>query len=276
MTSLKISQSCGVADDLRKYIKKEATVPDVTYPFDPSGVAATNLVTDELRTLTEINSAPYRIFIPSHAPFYLNNLLLEHINVQGVVTELHEGIDYYPVLPYMAASRSIGQSIYGGLSIISTLPQGTVRLSKYQTLGGTWVADANYVYEQLLSSVYNNRTTWWDRLTNVQQIFPPMDHDHVADDIEGHQALLAKLDEIREAILTQPNTVPQLLAKFLAHIEEEGNVHSLHKNDIGLGFVENLPFATDQEVLELKEENRYISLRQVVLLLKFHNLITTP
>ena len=250
-------------------------MPEVQYPFDPSGTASTNLVTGELRTLTEVNAAPYRIFIPSHAPFYLNNLLLEHINEQGVATTLVEGIDYYPVLPYMAASRSIGQSIYGGLSIISTLAQGVVRL-QYQTLGGSWTADPDYVYNQLLTSVYNNRTTWWDRLTNVQQIFPPMDHEHVADDIEGHQALLEKLDTIREAILNQPNTIPELLAKFLAHIEEEGNVHNLHKNDIDLGHVENLPFATDQEVLELKEENRYISLRQVVLLLKFHNLITIP
>ena len=250
-------------------------MPEVQYPFDPTGSAATNLVTGELRTLTEVNAAPYRILIPSHAPFYLNNLLLEHINEQGIATPMTEGVDYYPVLPYMAASRSIGQPIYGGLSIISTLPQGIMRV-QYQTLGGTWTADADYVYEQLLSSVYNNRTTWWDRLTNVQDLFPPMDHEHVADDIEGHQALLAKLDTIREAILNQPTTVPDLLLKFQAHIAEEGNVHKLHKNDIDLGHVENLPFATDQEVLELKEENRYISLRQVVLLLKFHGLIQTP
>ena len=118
--------------------------------------------------------------------------------------------------------------------------------------------------------------TWWDRLSNVQDLFPPMDHEHVMDDIEGHVSLLAKLDEIRAAILNQPTTVPDLLLKFQAHIAEQGNVHELHKNDIDLGHVENLPFATDQEVIELKEENRYISLRQVILLLKFHNLIQTP
>ncbi len=250
-------------------------MPEVTYPFDPSGSAPTNLVTGELRTLTEVNAAPYRILIPSYAPFYLNNLLLEHINELGVATPMVEGIDYYPDLPYMAASRSIGQSIYGGLSIISTLPQGVMRV-QYQTLGGQWCADASYVYEQLLTSVYNNRMTWWDRLSNVQDLFPPMDHEHVMDDIEGHVSLLAKLDEIRAAILNQPTTVPDLLLKFQAHIAEQGNVHELHKNDIDLGHVENLPFATDQEVIELKEENRYISLRQVILLLKFHNLIQVP
>ena len=250
-------------------------MPDVLYPFDPTGSASSNLIKGELRTLTEVNAAPYRILIPSLAPFYLNNLVLEHIDQQGVHTPMVEGIDYYPVLPYMAASRSIGQAIYGGLAMISLLPQGVMSVD-YQTLGGQWVADSGYVYEQLLSSVYNNRTTWWDRLTNVQDLFPPMDHSHVADDIEGHHDLLAKLEEIRAAILNQPTTVPDLLTKFQAHIEEEGNVHKLTAADIDLGYVKNVPFATDQEVLELQTEERYISLRQVVLLLNNLGLVPRP
>lgn len=250
-------------------------MPEVQYPFDPTGSASTNLITGELRTLTEVNAAPYRIFIPSLAPFYLNNLLLEHINQEGVATPMVEGIDYYPCLPYMAATRSIGQPIYGGLSFISTLPQGVIRL-QYQTLGGQWTADSGYVYEQLLASVYNNRTTWWDRLTNVQDLFPPMDHEHVMDDIEGHQALLAKLDVIRDAILNQPTTVPDLLLKFLDHIAQEGNVHKLTKTDIGLEYIKNVPFATDQEVLELHDVERYVSLRQIVLLLNMLGLNPHP
>lgn len=254
---------------------KGAVVPETIYPFDPTGSAESNRVTGELRTLTEVNAAPYRIFIPDFAPFYLTNLLLEHIDQQGTTKELIEGVDYYCVLPYMAASRSLGRPIYGGLSIISTLPQGTVRL-QYQTLGGEWVADRAYVYEQLLGSVYNNRTTWWDNLTNVQQLFPPTDHEHIADDIEGHHAMIEALSGIREAILTQPTAIPDLLQHFQAHIHEEGNVHKLNKSDIGLGYVQNLEFATDQEVFEHVEEERYISLRQVILLLKSLGVIVGP
>ena len=234
-----------------------------SYPFDTTGLAPSNLVQNELHTLTEVNSAPYRILIPSFAPFYLHNLLVEHIGTTGTPTPLTEGVDYYCVLPYMAASRSVGKSLYGGLAFISDLVQGTIRL-KYQTLGGSWCADKNYVYEQLLSAHYNRRTTWWDTLTNVQETFPPTDHDHNAEDIEGHTELLAKLDEIRTAILQSPNLVP---AQYLAHLMAKGNVHDLNKSDLGLGDVSNLPLATDQEVLSRIPSDKYVTLRQILMLL---------
>lgn len=234
-----------------------------SYPFDTTGLAPSNLVQNELHTLTEVNSAPYRILIPSFAPFYLHNLRVEYIGTTGEVRVLNEGVDYYCVLPYMTASRSVGKSLYGGLAFNSNLVQGTIRL-QYQTLGGSWCADRNYVYEQLLSAHYNRRTTWWDSVTNVQDTFPPTDHNHDVGDVEGHTELLAKLDQIRVAILQSPNLVP---AQYLAHILEKGNAHDLNKSDIGLGEVSNLPLATDEEVLSRIPSDKYVTLRQILLLL---------
>lgn len=238
-------------------------MPAVSYPFDTTGTAESNLVTGEIHRVTEINSAPYRIIIPKFAPFYLHNLALYHVSPLGVKTELTEGVEYYPVLSYVAASRSTGRPVYGGLSIITELAEGDIEI-EYQTLGGIWVADRDYVYEQLLLSQYNKRMTWWDNITNVQQIFPPTDHGLPAGDIEGHTSLLAKLEEIRQALLVAPTSVPK---SFAQHMLSQGNVHGLSKIDLELDEVENLPMATDMEVVTRQPLNKYVTLRQILMLL---------
>lgn len=238
-------------------------MPTVSYPFDTTGVAATNLVENELHTVTEVNAAPYRIVIPDCAPFYLHNLVFEHINDQGVARELIEGVDYYPALPYMAAARSTGRGVYGGLALISTLVDGTVRLTKYQTVGGPWVADVKYAYERLLESVYNTRTTWWDNITNVQDLFPAAEHQDSVWNVEGHLELIAKLEQIREAILATPNQA----GVFAAHMLREDNPHNMSAAQLDLGEIENLPMATDQEVLNRVSVNKYVTLRQILMLL---------
>ena len=51
---------------------------DPVLPFDPTGLASTNYVEDEVHTLTEINDATYRLIVPTFAPFYLDNFKFVH------------------------------------------------------------------------------------------------------------------------------------------------------------------------------------------------------
>lgn len=238
-------------------------MPEITYPFDTTGVAPSNLIMGELHTLTEVNSAPYRILIPEFAPFYLHNLRVDHVTIAGVTRLLNEGEDYYPALPYMAAQRSTGRAVYGGVSMISDLPQGTIRL-QYQTIGGEWVADRDHVYNMLLSMAYNERLAWWDRLSNVQAIFPPTEHTNQAIDIAGHETLLEAVTGIINAILTRTDNAP---ASYVAHLLAQGNVHGLTATNLNLGNVANLPMATDQEVLTRTSVEKYVTLRQILMLL---------
>ena len=236
---------------------------DPTYPLDTTGTASSNLVTGERHTLTEINSATQRILIPTFSPFYLRNFVLGHVATDGTLTPMVEGSDYYFVLPYMVASRSVGQPVYGGIAINTLLTQGSVELT-YQTLGGPWCADVAYVYERLLEAVYNARTTWWDTLTNVQDVFPPTAHSLPVSDIDGITDLIEKMEAIRLAILENPSTIPPAL---LAHVLATGNPHGLTKVDIGLSNVQNLEYATDEEVLAKASLDKVVTLRQILLLL---------
>lgn len=235
------------------------------YPEDLTGLAASNLVTGEVHLLTELNDDAYRILIPTFAPFYLHNLLLEHVDEMGVVTPLLETMDYYPCLQYMAATRSTGIPVYGGLQMNNRLTNGSIRL-RYQTVGGQWCADVNYVYNRLLESVYNWRTTWWDSITNVQQLFPPTQHEHPLPGVEGFQLLLEAVQGLEAAIRSNQYDLSQRLT---THINDNSK-HFPSPSDIGLGNIVNLPMATDQEVMEHRPLDKYVTLRQILMLMNIN------
>ena len=99
------------------------------YPLDTTGVSTTNKIQDEEQFLTEANFKDYRYVIPDFSPFYLNNLIVIHVQTDGSKKVLTEGIDFYPALQYVAATRSIGREIWGGISFTNKNIQGTVLLT---------------------------------------------------------------------------------------------------------------------------------------------------
>ena len=173
---------------------------DVSYPLDTTGISPDNLVPNELHTVTEVNATTYNLLVPVFAPFYIDNLKIEHVLMDGTIRELVPDFDYYPALPYIGASGSIGKMIYGAVSINTTLANGTIRFT-YQTLGGDWCADRDYVLEALANKVYNPRTTVWDIITNKQQLFPPINHDQNLDYVYDSGEMINGLNEIADAIL---------------------------------------------------------------------------
>lgn len=231
-------------------------MPDVTYPLDTTGISLGNLVTNEAHTLTEINSSTYNLIIPKFAPFYIDNFKLRHIDDTGVVSILNEGEHYNFALTYLGGSRSIGKAIYGGISIIDTLVNGYIEID-YQTLGGEWVADTQYVLTTLAEMVYNPRVTVWDVVTNIQAIFPPINHDNNFDYVYGQAELIAKLSEIVDAIVNSANSNIPLLENIL-------NTIKVTRTTLGLDQIVDLPLATNAEVAGKQALDKYITLKQVV------------
>lgn len=172
------------------------------YNFDPTGSLPANLIADELHTLTEVNDATHRIIIPEFGPFYTNNFSLKYNDgVNGDVI-LQEGIDFVFCLPYLAASRSIGSMVYGGISFNYNAMNGIIKQT-YQTIGGSWIADPEYVYNKLIDIAYNPRVTVWDIITNVQQTFPPVNHDQSLDYVYDYGDIILRMQAIADAITNQ-------------------------------------------------------------------------
>jgi phage-related tail fiber protein len=234
-----------------------------SYPLDTTGLSPGNLVTSEVHTLTEINSAPYRILIPVFAPFYLDNFILTHTDTIGNVTTLIADVDYYHCLPYIGASRSTGKMLYGGLTINNSLIEGTLRAT-YQTVGGDWTADAGYVRERLIEYVYNPRLTLWDVVTDKPNQFPPTPHTQPSDTVFGQQALIEAIDRIATTIATPPAAPSNNPVSASLHPARTDNPHYVTKAQIGLGLVENRAIATDLEVSSLTPSDKYVTLSQVI------------
>ena len=233
-------------------------MPNIQYPLDTTGLANINLITDELHTLTEVNNSTYRILIPKFAPFYLDNFEIKHTDSVGNTIVLIEGIDYHLCLPYIGATRSIGKMLYGAISINTAFLNGVLKIT-YQTLGGDWIADIDYVLEALSEHIYNPRTTVWDIVTNKTNTFPPINHDQSLDYVVGHQELINAINDLADIVAISPNPDPPIIR----HLVDINNPHDTTKYQVGLGNVENLPLATDQEVLDLSPVDKYVTLKQL-------------
>lgn len=228
------------------------------YPLDPTGLSPGNLITDEVHVLTEVNSDQYRILIPVFAPFHLDNFSLKHVTSTGDVVVLQPDVDYYFCLPYIGASRSIGKMIYGAVSINTQLIEGVLQVS-YQTLGGEWVGDPNFVRERLAELIYNPRVTVWDVVTNKPNQFPPINHQQDFNTVYGQQELIAAVNGVAAQIAAGPNpTVP-----VVRHLTDTENPHETTAAQVGLGDVVNLPMASDQECDDLADVQKYITLSQL-------------
>lgn len=173
------------------------------YPFDPTGTATSNLITNEQQPVQSFNYENFYLIVPQLAPFFTTNLQIQYSDPLTPLKTLVEGVDYNLVLPYWGATRSIGLPVYGGILIQNTTYTGTVSL-QYQTMGGIWVADRSYVLTNLAQQLYNPRSVIWDVLTNVQQIFPPINHDLDISNVYGLDTLLQKLDDIAASIANRP------------------------------------------------------------------------
>lgn len=182
---------------------------EVSYPYDVTGMASTNLISREPHVLTEINSASKRTIIPMFAPFYQDNFLLEYRDNNGVYSPLVVGEDYDFSFMFIGASVSVGKKLYGGITVHRDFLNGMI-YPTYQTLGGGWVGNRNLILENLASLIYNPRIASWEQITDIQEVFPPLPHQQPLETLKGLEDLLVKFDDIVNAVAANPGSSLQL------------------------------------------------------------------
>ena len=173
------------------------------YPFDPTGVASTNLISGEEQAIQAVNFKDSYLIIPDVAPFYGDSIVVKYTDTVSTLKTLVEGIDYSLVLPYWVATKSIGKLIYGGIIIFNTSLTGTISLD-YQTIGGQWASNSSEALVKLTEEIYNPRTVVWDVLVSIQTTFPPFDHTESVQNIFGMDLLTSKLSSVMGTIAANP------------------------------------------------------------------------
>lgn len=211
------------------------------YVFDQTGVLPDNLITGEQHVLTDLNYRDQFFVIPEKAPFFTNNLVVELIT-QVDRRVLTIGVDYSLVLPNMSAIRSIGMALYGGIIFHNQFMDGIVSLD-YQTIGGIWCNGRANAVNILAQQLYNPRTVYWDQVSGITDVFPPIDHNQSLESVTGLEGLLTSIDSISESILNRTDN-------NVTHLLDLDNPHNVTKEQIGLDKVPNYPVADITQSLE--------------------------
>lgn len=213
----------------------------VSYPFDASGILQTNRVLGEQHAVTENNFRNYYFIVPKFAPFFADNITIMH-SYQGVTRQLVENVDYYCALMFVGATRAIGKPVYGAITLNNLNTAGIVSID-YNTIGGNYNIDQQYIVEQIAEKAYNPRTVAWEHIVAVPEVFPPIPHRWELVDLVGQTEVVAALGGIESAILTAAQE------SWNQHMGRFNNPHRVTAAQIGLGNVGNFPIATESEAL---------------------------
>lgn len=208
------------------------------YPFDPTGLAATNSVPAEDHVLTAANHGDYNFIVPKFAPYFEDSVVLEMTGTDQIVRNLIKGVDWIPVYHYVGASRACAKPVFGGILFLDKTLRGIVRLKKYQTLGGTWIIDITQVLEELGVNLENPRVVTWEQISGVPEVFPVIDHEWDLTDMVGMKETTEAIDRVAVAILEKAKETP---------ITDPFKEAVWTKEMLGLGKVGDYPMASDEE-----------------------------
>ena len=168
------------------------------YPFDPSGVAPSNLVTNEVQTVSAVNANEYHIVVPNFAPFFRASLVVLN---GGTMTPLVEGVDFLFTHKYKEATINTAIAIYGSITLLNKNFSGIILFQEYQTVGGQWTLTTTQINQILADKLLNPRITTWEQLGFAPEHFPVIDHMHVdPEELLGMPELVTAVESIGLAI----------------------------------------------------------------------------
>jgi hypothetical protein len=226
----------------------------IVYALDTTGVALANKVVGEQHTLTPSTNI-HNLMVPTYAPFFADGFSISYRDLSNTVRTLVLGVDYYFTHQFVGATRAIGKPVYGSVELLNKNITGVGTLV-YQTLGGQWAASANAINSALSDILRNPRTTTWEMVANVPEVFPPVPHPWDLQDLVGQSDLIASIGQISSAIAGKANGGTNITLPAFYPSKEK----------VGLSNVDNFKTATDVEAVAGTSPTRFISPRGVKLL----------
>lgn len=227
-------------------------VPDITYPFDPTGTLASNRVTNEKHVITASSYKDYHFVVPLCGPLFVDNCVVTFKGLDNVVRTLQEGIDFQFTHWFIGASRGCAKNVYGSISFMNVSLTGEITLN-YNTLGGEWTLNTPKLVAILADRLHNPRITSFEQVSGKPNVFPVIDHQWHLDDMVGMSEVVTAINNLTLAVQTS------LTTGFAAHVALR-NPHGTTAEDVGTYSKEEIDeklaftqrFSTDDELLFLK------------------------
>lgn len=247
-------------------------MPSPLYPFDPTGLAASNLAPAEIHTVTAAQGANLSFIVPRAAPFFGASIKVRNGTLPNSPLMV-QGVDYILTHRFEEASINTSKQVYGSIAFLNRNFTGNVRIDPYQTVGGNWTLDDYSIVEQLTNNLYSIRTVLWTQVVQYPVAFPPYNHDHDADDLVGMAAVVSKLNDLLVAIGASGPAVSALNTLMQQHLLGS-NAHT--KAQVGLDQVANYPPASQAQALQGTSNASYMTPLRVAQFLASLGITNTP
>lgn len=164
------------------------------YPLDLTGVAPSNLISNEIRTFT---IAADRVFVPAGGPFFTTGMQIRH----GVTNALLQPNTQYKLLHLHKTASLMARKEICAVILILDNAVPSVKLT-YQIIGSYFADTADTIRDLVTANPITNPTTIpWGSIFGAPSQFPPVEHLHHVDELYGMSDVVAVLEQLRQAIL---------------------------------------------------------------------------
>lgn len=226
----------------------------------------------ENRILGEPFSVPKgtggRIFIPTHAPFFVKSLRLYNANMEPLTKVNEDGVGDWRLYKQMGGLTELTAKSVGCMIEVLN-PNVTLGYVDYDTVGHFSLFD-NSLLRLILETAQDDRPVYWDNLHNKPVVFPPELHGMsliyeiiaFGDMVELISMIIAYLtDNAKSVVEIKIEHYLDLLNHYInvyrtellaALHRHEGSYdsHGLTKTQVGLPLVDNFPTARGDDLLK--------------------------
>lgn len=171
----------------------------IKYPYDPTGLAETNLVVGEPHSIPILKN---RAFALNAGPFFADSVV---VRTQVDNTVLVRDVDYVVLYIYQEATRKVGQEISAVIFVTNVAISGLL-LVDYQVLGGEFSSNVSAIQQLIESLEIDNRAIVWDDIIDRPVTFPPAPHLHDVGDLYGMEAVVNAINDLNTAVMQGDQT----------------------------------------------------------------------
>lgn len=239
---------------------------------DVTATSEDNYVLDEIHQITSYEKT---VLKPFYGKFYKKDLSLYSYDSSGALNPLIYGTDYVCVELDQQLTSLSGYGVYAAINFLNDTIPGIVSLS-YRAVGGTDNVDTAEVYAQTDEVMTTVTALAFDGIGEKPYTYPPKRHPHDIKDFYGFEHIVRIVEGLTKSVTASKqaqtnglvpyknhaiwlavrnfkqrlSTAQQEVTSSVAeHIAGTAHQHQYTKEMIGLGRVQNYPFAPTLDAL---------------------------